>query len=82
MNWLLNQEGIATIRSSLETCIRLGKYALPICALVAAFTSTRSLQKLLLQLLLESSGFTKKQIIHIVFQLLDAFRTTLITLTT
>jgi hypothetical protein len=30
MNRLLNQEGIASIRSSLENCIRLGKYALPI----------------------------------------------------
>jgi hypothetical protein len=83
MNRLLNREGIASIRSSLETCIRLGKYALPICAQVAAFTSTRSQQKLLLQLLTVSAELVffpcifvarklrlhKKQIIHIVFQL-------------
>jgi hypothetical protein len=92
-----NQEGSASIRSSLETCIRLGKYALPICAQVAAVTATRSLQKLLLQLLtvclqnwssshvfslLESSGFTKSRSFTLFFSFVDAFRTTLITLTT
>jgi hypothetical protein len=105
MNRLLNQEGIASIRSSLETCIRLSKYALPICALVdfpngkksfALYINSTSTEapfaivdRVSAELVFFPCIFVsrkqrlpKSRSFTLFFSFVDAFRTTLITLTT